>query len=193
MRSATSSAHSSERRNAPAKPRHSSARSACRSFVRKRRDRLLIRSAVAGALPCLARPVMVKRRAGNYGAKRPRCWLGVRGRPSRTVGRWPRPCGRWCWPTAAVGEAGEGWAATMPWCAGRAVAPLEAHPRAAKSRQVRGVGRPGRQRLLCGRVAHGGVLSAVVAGTRQLLGYDEGKMDSWCAEFPEGQFIAHLH
>ena len=39
----------------------------------------------------------------------------------------------------------------MPWCAGRAVAPLEAH-QAAKSRPVRGVGRPGRQRLLRVRV-----------------------------------------
>ena len=44
----------------------------------------------------------------------------------------------------------------MPTCAGRAVAPLEAH-QAAKSRQSRGVGRPGRQRLLRLGVGHGGV------------------------------------
>ena len=44
----------------------------------------------------------------------------------------------------------------MPWCAGRAVAPLEAH-HAAKSFPVAQVGRPGRQRLLCLCKAHGRV------------------------------------
>ena len=44
----------------------------------------------------------------------------------------------------------------MPWCAGRAVAPLEAH-QAAKSRPVGGVCRPGRQRLLGLGVRHCGV------------------------------------
>ena len=78
----------------------------------------------------------------------------------------------------------------MPWCAGRAVAPLEAH-QAAKSRQSRGVGRPGRQRLLRLGVGHGGVDLGGGERARQLLGYDEGKVVHG-VRVPEGQFIARI-
>jgi hypothetical protein len=61
VRSATSSAQSSLRRKAPAKPRHSSARSRLPIMLSGHSATIWpIRSAVAGALPCLAEP-MVRR------------------------------------------------------------------------------------------------------------------------------------
>jgi hypothetical protein len=105
-RSATSSAHSAERRNAPAKPRHSSARSRRPIMLSGHKATIWpIRSAVAGALPCLALP-MVRRMPQDCPDALAAGWRLVAGHLVVVADRC-RPATDRAGLAAAVGEAGE--------------------------------------------------------------------------------------
>jgi hypothetical protein len=149
-RSATSSAHSSERWNAPAKPEASSARSRLPIMLAGHKASMWpITSAVAGALPCLAAPMVrgIPRRT----ALTPPGWSAARDRRACGGGP-PADDGRLA---ALIGEPGEvgGDDADMrrQGCGAPGAAP------GGEVAPVAGVGRPRRQGLLYFDEAHGTV------------------------------------